>query len=412
MRAFCRSFAGAEEQERQMVVIALKPHHHHSLEQRHPWVFAGALLNPPAQISPGETVDLLSRDGVWCGRGSFSPHSQIAVRIWTFDRKQTIDSSFFANRLEAAISRRRQYLQGCSTTAYRLVNAESDGLPGLTIDRYGEYLVIQCTAAGAEFWKADIVQHLNRLIPNQGIFERSDGQSRRKEGLTPCNRSLSGAVPPDLLEIREEGARFLVNVIRGHKTGFYLDQRENRQEILPFVAGQKVLNCFCYSGGFTINALLGGAASVTNIDESRQALEILQQNLLLNHCDPSKVETIQGDAFTVLRQLVSAKHRFDLIILDPPKFADSQSNTQNAVKGYRDINRLAFLLLNPGGLLLTFSCSGLLDPVQFQKIVTESARNAGRQVQLLKRLGQAMDHPILLNFPEGHYLKGLVCRAD
>ncbi|MFH2130124.1 MAG: class I SAM-dependent methyltransferase [bacterium] len=395
-----------------MVQLSLKSSKQKDLLRHHPWIFSGALAEIPTNIAPGETVELLSKNGSWYGRGAFSPHSQISVRIWTFIKGQMIDSAFFKTRLQQSIYRRRQFLQGCSTTAMRLVNSESDGLPGLIVDRYNDFLVIQCLAAGVEFWKREIIENLNELVPNTGIFERSDSNIRLKEGLHPVNQLLSGQQPPDLLEIREERIKLLVDIVKGHKTGFYLDQRENRQEILPYVSGGTVLNCFSYSGGFTLNALAGGARHVTNIDESQTALDLLKKNIVLNGHDLSVCNSICGDAFQVLRHLVDQKCRYDLIILDPPKFADSPSRLTGALKGYNDINRLAFRLLKTGGLLFTFSCSGSLDPDRFQEIVADAALEAGRSVQLLKRLGPAKDHPVLLSFPEGNYLKGLVCRAD
>jgi 23S rRNA (cytosine1962-C5)-methyltransferase len=395
-----------------MVVLSLKPHKEKSLIRHHPWVFSGALADTAMDMASGTTVDIRSKDGHWFGRGAFSPHSQISVRIWTFDPNEPVDDNFFQIRLQQSIQRRHQLLKGCSTTALRLVNAESDGLPGLTVDQYNDYLVMQCMSAGVERWKDEIVEQLNRLVPNIGIFERSDANVRLKEGLKPLKRVASGQQPPALLEIREENVKLMVDLVNGHKTGFYLDQRENRKEILPYVAEAEVLNCFSYSGGFTLYALAGGAKHVTNVEVSLPALELLQKNLAVNGFDPSLSDSVQGDVFEVLRQFVSQRRQFDLIVLDPPKFADSRSQLMSALKGYQDINRLAFKLLKPGGLLFTFSCSGLLDPGLFQKIVADAALDAQRKVQLIKKLGQAKDHPILFSFPEGSYLKGFICQAD
>lgn len=395
-----------------MIVLLLKPHKEKSLLRHHPWIFSGALADLDKNLAPGTTVDIKTKDGRWFGRGAFSPSSQISVRIWTFDPEEPIDSAFFRNRIQRSIQRRNRLAIETTTTAYRLVNSEADGLPGLTVDQYNDYLVMQCMSAGCEYWKDEIVAQLNQLVPSRGIFERSDAAVRAKEGLKQLKRLISGQQPPPLLEIREENIRLLVDIVNGHKTGFYLDQRENRKEILPYVTNARVLNCFAYSGGFAIYALKGGASHVTNVDVSLPALELLQKNLALNGFDPSVSDSVQGDVFEVLRHFDSEARRFDLIVLDPPKFADSRSQLMNALKGYQDINRLAFKLLNPGGLLFTFSCSGQLDPALFQKIVADAALDADRKVQLIKRLGQAKDHPILLSFPEGSYLKGFVCQAD
>lgn len=395
-----------------MVTLQLKPNKEKSLIRRHPWIFSGALSKIPKNLTPGETVDLVTKDGSWYAKGAISPASQISVRVWTFDANETIDQTFFHSRIKQASQRRRQLLKGSSTTAFRLINAESDGLPGLTVDQYNDFLVMQCMSTGIEFWKNVIVEQLNHLIPNSGIFERSDSDVRTKENLKPIKQVLSGQHPPSLVEITEENVKLLVDIENGHKTGFYLDQRENRKEILPYTAEAEVLNCFSYTGGFSIHALKGGAKRVTNIDSSLPALELLQKNLEINGCDPSFDESIQGDVFQVIRHFVSQKRQFDLIVLDPPKFANSRNQLMKALKGYQDINRLAISLLKPGGVLFTFSCSGLLDPGLFQKIIADAALDAERNVQLVKKLGQAKDHPILLSFPEGSYLKGFICQAD
>jgi 23S rRNA (cytosine1962-C5)-methyltransferase len=395
-----------------MTPLHLKPGKEKSLLRRHPWIFSGALSAMPKEIPAGETVEIISHKGDFLGRGAFSPQSQIAVRVWTFAQNEPVDSRFFHSRLLQAINKRAQLSELKTTTAFRLVNAESDGLPGLIVDRYHDFLVAQFLAAGVEFWKQEIIRALKALIPCTGIYERSDVAVRAKEGLKPKKGLLADKQPPKLVQIEEHGLQFLVDLIDGHKTGFYLDQRENRKQIADYAAGADVLNCFAYSGGFGIYALRGGARHLTNIENSASALELLNENLKINQLQNLPVENIQGDVFEVLRKFNTENRHFDLIILDPPKFAESRAQLTRAARGYKDINRLAFQLLRPGGTLFTFSCSGLLEPALFQKIVADAALDAGRSAQIIARPGQAADHPIALNFPEGGYLKGLICRVN
>lgn len=395
-----------------MVTIPLKPGKEKSLRQRHPWVFSGALASVPAKVASGESVELISNENEFLARGAFSPYSQIAVRVWTFDPSESINDAFFHSRLLQSIQRRRQFLSNGSTTAFRLVNAESDGLPGLIVDQYEEFLVIQCLTAGVEFWKQEIVNQLKQLIPHQGIYERSDADIRTKEGLKPTKGLISGKHPPELVEMKEGSLRFLVDIVHGHKTGFYLDQRENRKQLLSYASKADVLNCFAYSGGFGLYALTGGANHLTNVEISPSVMKLLEKNLKINGLNKSSIDNRQGDVFEVMRSYRDHGRQFDLIVLDPPKFSDSRSQLPRALRGYKDINWLAFRLLRPGGILFTFSCSGILKPALFQKVVADAALDARRDVQIIQRLGQAADHPISLYFPEGSYLKGLICRAD
>jgi len=395
-----------------MTTIALKPGKEKSLRRRHPWVFSGALAQSPEKIPPGATVELLSSRGEFLGRGAVSPRSQISVRIWSFLPTEEIDAAFFRERLSRALARRREIPNLSRTNAIRLVNGESDELPGLIVDRYGDFLVAQFLAAGPEYWKEAIVGELSALMPGSSIYERSDAAVRTKEGLEQRKGVLLGKAPPALVEITEDDLKFLVDVVNGHKTGFYLDQRENRRELGLFAQGKKVLNCFAYSGGFGLHALAGGARELTNLETSAPSLALLAENLALNNFSQSPVENVQGDVFKVLRQYRESGRYFDLIVLDPPKFVESRGQLMRGARGYKDINRLAFELLNPGGVLFTFSCSGLLEDNLFQKIVADGALDAGRQARILRKLGQAMDHPIGLNFPEGSYLKGLICQVD
>ncbi len=395
-----------------MPTIALKPGKEKSLRRRHPWVFSGALAQNQSRLTPGETVDLVSSKGEFLARGAVSPSSQITVRVWSFAADEAIDADFFRDRLTRALVRRQSLPDSPATSALRLVNGESDGLPGLIIDRYGDFLVAQFLAAGTEFWKQVIVDELGRLAPCRGIYERSDASVRAKEGLAQQKGVLAGEEPPPLVEIEEDGLKFLVDVVNGHKTGFYLDQRENRRQLGRFSRGKEVLNCFAYSGGFGLHALAGGATHLTNLEISAPSLALLTKNLEHNGWAAAPVDNIQGDVFKVLRQFRESGRRFDLIVLDPPKFVESRGQLMRGARGYKDINRLAFELLRPGGELFTFSCSGLLEEGLFQKIVADAALDAGREAQIVRRLGQAMDHPVGLSFPEGSYLKGLICRVD
>jgi len=393
--------------------LTLKPGREKSLQRRHPWVFSGAIEKVEGDPGSGETVEVRSAGGTPLALGAYSPHSQIAVRTWTFDPTESISPAFFRDRLTRALAARHQvFPKHLASNAYRLVNAETDGLPGLVVDRYGEYLVCQFLSAGAEYWKREIVTLLADLLPYAGIYERSDVDVREKEGLSSATGVLVGSPPPDLVEIDEYGCRFAVDVRGGHKTGFYLDQRDNRVLVGEYAEGREVLNCFAYTGAFGVWALKGGAVKVTNVESSAAALDLARRNVELNELDASRVENIAGDVFHVLRQYRDARRQFDLIVLDPPKFAESRSQIEKAGRGYKDINLLAFKLLRPGGVLFTFSCSGLITPDLFQKIVAGAALDAGRDVQIVRRLTQAPDHPVALNFPEGEYLKGLVCRVE
>ena len=330
--------------------------------------------------------------------------------MWSFDPHEEITPEFFRSRLQRSLAARQQLATSDAFTAYRLVHAESDGLPGFILDRYGEFLVCQFLATGAEYWKKTLVEQIAELIPAKGIYERSDVDVRQKENLSLAAGVLAGRQPPEIVEIQEGGLRFLVDLHRGHKTGFYLDQRENRAALAAYVKDRDVLNCFAYTGSFGIYALKYGAQKVVNIESSESALELARRNVDLNALDAAKTEYVQDNVFRVLREYRDSGRQFDLIVLDPPKFADSRSSLKRASRGYKDINLLAMKLLKPGGILFTFSCSGVLSQDLFQKIVADAALDAQRDAQILRRLFQAADHPVALNFPEGTYLKGMICQ--
>jgi 23S rRNA (cytosine1962-C5)-methyltransferase len=392
--------------------VILKPGRDDSLRRRHPWIYSGALQDENPSTPAGQTVAVRNAHGQLLAVGAYSPHSQIRVRVWSFDPSEVIGPEFFSLRLGRALQARETAMRRVDTTALRLVNAESDGLPGLVVDRYADFLVCQFLSAGAERWKSVIVGELTQLTPAVGVYERSDTDSRGKEGLELRCGTLWGGEPPERIEIREGPLRFLVDVRNGHKTGFYLDQRDNRTRVGASAFGADVLNCFAYTGAFGLHALNGGAVGLTQVERSAEALEVARRHLVINGFDPDAVEAVNGDVFEVLRAFRDRGRTFDRIVLDPPKFAASAAQVKRAARGYKDINLLAFKLLRPGGLLFTFSCSGHVEPSLFQKIVADAAGDAGRHAQILRRLDAAADHAVALDFPEGAYLKGLICRVD
>ncbi len=404
-----------------MIQVILKPGRDKPVRQHHPWVFSGAVARIQGDPADGDVVDVFASDETWLARGFFNRKSQIVVRLLTWNEHEAIDREFFARRLARAYEARMAILSDPQTDTCRLVNAESDGLPGLIVDRYSGWLVTQFLTLGMERWKEEIVEMIGptvgpvverRIFNVLGVYDRSDVDVRAKEGLPQATGVLAGDQPPDLVEIRENGLRFLVDVRRGHKTGFYLDQRDNRRKVAPYLRGCEVLNCFAYTGAFAVYALAAGARSVVNVDTSADALELARKNLdLTGLADLSGLEYITGDVFAELRRFRAEGRMFDAIILDPPKFAQSDRQLKRAARGYQDINRVAMNILRPGGILVTFSCSGLVTPDLFQKIVFSASVEAEREVQIVEKLGQASDHPILVTLPESEYLKGFICRV-
>ncbi|MCG3183574.1 MAG: Ribosomal RNA large subunit methyltransferase I [Planctomycetes bacterium] len=386
--------------------VVLKRGRERSLLLRHPWVFAGSIAAVTGEPSPGEAVELVSFRGDWLARGAWSPHSQIRVRAWTFDPDEAIDEAFFERRLHAALELRRRLGLLKPDTAFRLCNAENDGLPGLVIDHYAGWHVGQFLGAGAEHWKEAIVNAAMKLLPAQGFHERSDVEVRRKEGLELTTGTLRGEAPHELVEFDDSGLRLLADLHGGHKTGAYLDQAVNRRLVRETVRpGDSVLNVFCYTGGFGLHAARAGAGSVTQLDQSADALALALRNAELNGL--SGIEYIQGNAFEELRKLRDAGRQFDCVILDPPKFAPSAASVDKALGAYKDVNLLGFQLLRPGGMLFTFSCSGHVTRESFTQVVAAAAADAGRDARILRQLSQSPDHTIGLQYPEGEYLKGL-----
>lgn len=391
-----------------MVDVVLKEGREFSALRFHPWIFSGAIEKVDGEPGLGKTVRVLSHDGRQVGLGSWSPDSQIRVRLFSFGDGDTF-SCF--DRVVQAIESRTALVDPLYTNATRLVNAEADGLPGMIIDRYGDWAVCQFNTAGAERMKNEVVVALKDSLDLKGIYERSDADGRKYEGMPESNRLLVGEEPPEKIEIHEGEVKYLVDVRNGHKTGFYLDQRENRRIISACAKDLDVLNVFSYTGGFGVAAKKAGAKSVVHVDLSAPSLELARENTALNGFQPDDSDFICGNAFEVLRKFRDSRRSFDMIVLDPPKFADAKAHLRGACRGYKDVNLLAMKLLRPGGILATFSCSGLMTPDLFSKVVSEAAADAGRNFQVLRRLWQAPDHPEGLFFPEGLYLKGLLLKA-
>ena len=364
-------------------------------------------------------MDLLSSDKHFLARASYSPQSQIRARVWTFNPDEEVNADFFRRKIRGALLQRSTLNVQRDSTAYRLIHAESDGIPGLIVDRYEDTLVLQSLTAGSEYWKDTIADILLEETGLKNIYERSDADVRELEGLKPIVGSLRGN-PQTQLRIMEYGLHFNVNIQTGHKTGFYLDQRYNRHHVSELAKDRDVLNCFCYTGGFTVHALAGGAKSVVSVDSSAEAIMLGRENCSLNskQAEGSALsvskgqEWIEGDVFHLLRKFRDENRSFDMIILDPPKFAPTSAQADKASRGYKDINLLAFKLLRRGGLLVTFSCSGGVDAGLFQKIVASAALDAGVDATIIEHVSQGTDHPVSLHFPEGAYLKGLVCLKE
>jgi len=388
--------------------IILKPGREKSLMRRHPWIFSGAIQHVDGEPASGSTVNLLSSNKQFLARASYSPNSQIRARAWTFE-DEDVDKEFFRKRIKKAINARYSFSDSSSTNSTRLIYAESDGIPGLIVDKYNDVLVLQSLTAGAEYWKETFVELLIEETGLTTIYERSDADVRELEGLQPKIGLLRGNLSSFIFPITENGLQFKVNFQSGHKTGYYLDQRVNRLRVRELAKGKDVLDCFCYTGGFTVNALAGGAKSVLSVDSSADALELCKENITLNNLPADKHSSLEGDVFQLLRKFRDENRSFDMIILDPPKFAPTSAHADKATRAYKDINLLAFKLLRHGGILVTFSCSGGIDAGLFQKIVAGSALDAGVDAQIVEHLSQGSDHPVSLHFPEGAYLKGLVC---
>ncbi|HSM98303.1 MAG TPA: class I SAM-dependent methyltransferase [Gallionella sp.] len=390
--------------------ILLKAGREKSLLRRHPWIFSGAIERVDGAPASGDTLPVRDDAGNFLAWAAYNPDSQITARVWSWRETETVDTDFFRRRISNALAARRTLNLAHDSNGMRIIHAESDGLPGLIVDQYGDVLVMQIGSAGAERWRDVIADILQELCKPVCIYERSDSDSRGLEGLELRNGVLRGTLP-DRVEVIENGLHFMVDVAAGQKTGFYLDQRDNRALTETLAHDKDVLNCFCYTGGFSLYALRGGAKSVLSIDASADALRIAAENVTRNGLDATRTEWLDADVFQALRTLRDQNKKFDLIILDPPKFAPTAAFAEKAARGYKDINLLAFKLLRPGGLLFTYSCSGGISEDLFQKIVAGAALDAGVDAQIVHHLHASADHPVLLSFPEGAYLKGLVLRV-
>ena len=389
-----------------MKTIQLRAGKERSLQRRHPWIFESAIAKGGADA--GETVRVESHDGAFLAWAMFSPASKIRARVWSFDEAQRIDASFLIATCASAVRARSRF--DIKSDSLRLIHGESDGLPGLIVDRYGDTLVAQFLSTGAERWKDVLADALLAATGLTRLYERSDASGRALEGLPEVTGWLRGDGPVELV-LQEHDWKLAVNIATGHKTGFYLDQRDSRQKFAEYTRRlkfERVLNCFCYTGGFTVAALTGGAAHVTSIDSSGPALEKAAANVALNGFAAERATFLDADVNASLRQFGAAGQTFDAIVLDPPKFAPTVTHAERAARAYKDINRLAFKLLAPGGVLFTYSCSGGIPPDLFHKIVASAGADAGVDGFITERLGGAPDHPMTLNFPEGEYLKGLV----
>ena len=384
--------------------LILKPGREKSLKRRHPWVFSGAIAKVEGQPRLGDTVTVYSADGVLLAVAAYSPDSQIRARVWDW-RERDIDAAFFSERVHRAAALR----VAAADEGLRLIHGESDGLPGVVADRYADTVVLQLLSAGAERWRGAIADALAALPGIRRVIERSDADVRNLEGLQPQSGLLRGEPAAGPLIVREHGLDFAVDAEQGHKTGFYLDQRDNRLLLRGLAKDQAVLDCFCYSGGFALNALAGGAKSVTAIDSSGPALAAAQANAGRNK--QKGAQWLEADVFQTLRKFRDGGRKFDLIVLDPPKLAPTAAHAEKAARAYKDINLLGFKLLNPGGRLMTYSCSGGISPDLFQKIVAGAALDAGVDARIEHWLHASTDHPVVMNFPEGEYLKGLVLRV-
>ena len=385
--------------------LILKPGREKSLKRRHPWIFSGAIARIEGKPQLGDTIEVCAADGAFLAVAAYSPESQIRARVWDWTLR-SIDPVFFEQRIaQAAVAR-----HGFDVSGVRLVHGESDGLPGVVADRFGDTVVVQLLSAGAERWRGAIADALAALPGVQRVIERSDADVRQLEGLPPQSGLLRGSAASAPLTVTEHGLQYGVDADHGHKTGFYLDQRDNRLLLRGMVKDKIVLDCFCYAGGFALNALVGGASAVTAIDSSGPALAAAQANAARNNLPAA--EWIEADVFQSLRKFRDEGRKFDVIVLDPPKFAPTAAHAEKAARAYKDINLIGFKLLNPGGALVTYSCSGGVSPDLFQKIIAGAALDAGVDARIERWLHAAADHPVALNFPEGEYLKGLLVRVN
>ncbi|MXV13974.1 class I SAM-dependent rRNA methyltransferase [Hufsiella ginkgonis] len=395
-----------------MFTIRLKKGKEKAVMQLHPWVFSGAIASIKGKPANGDIVTVTDTQGEFLAYGMFNGQSRVAVRLLEWMPEATIDENWWRNRIKQAIAGRSALLNDGDTDTYRLIFSEADYLPGLIADKYADFISVQILTSGIERVRPVVLDELQQLLKPAGIFDRSDASSRSHEGLEVSYGTLSGVEPPEFVTVKENGIAYGVNIADGQKSGFYCDQRDNRMLVAAHAKGKRVLDCFCYSGGFTLNALRNGAASVTSVDSSALAIETLRKNIALNNLDHLPHDDFQSDVNKQLRKFREDEDKFDLIVLDPPKYAPSRSSLDKASRAYKDLNRQAMKLLNHGGLLATFSCSGAVDIGTFKQILAWAALDAGKEVQFIQQFSQPGDHPVRASFPEGEYLKGLLCRVS
>ena len=393
-----------------MISVILNKGKEKAVLQKHPWVFSGALQSIKNKPANGELVKVLSHKQEFLAYGYFNDASRVAIRLLSWNVDELPDETWWRLRVRKAVEARKDLLNE-STNTCRLVFSEADYLPGLIADCYGDYLALQILTTGVEAVKPIILDELQKLTHAKGIFDKGDATARAHDGLQATEGLLSGQLPPDFVEVKENGIKYQINIVEGQKSGFYCDQRDNRKIVAAYAKDKKVLDCFSYSGGFSLNALAHDAASVVSVDSSALAIETLKKNIALNGFDVSKSTAIQNDVNKQLRLFNEENQKFDIVILDPPKYAPSRSALDRAARAYKDLNRLGMLLLEKGGLLATFSCSGAVDIETFKKIIAWAALDAGKEVQIIKQFCQPEDHPVRISFPEGEYLKGLLLRV-
>ncbi|PYF75713.1 class I SAM-dependent rRNA methyltransferase [Pedobacter nutrimenti] len=394
-----------------MIDVFLKKGKEKAAVQRHPWIFSGAIEKIKGSPENGEVIKVLAADKEFLAYGYYNAQSRVAIRLLEWDENVHIDKAWYQQKLQNAISARQHVLKNGETNTCRLVFSEADFLPGLIVDQYADFLSLQILSAGIEKAKEDIIDILKKELHPKGIFDKSDAGARAHENLELNPGLLWGETPPEFIEVSENGIRYHINIAEGQKSGFYCDQRDNRRILAEYTTGKNVLDCFCYSGGFTLNSLAMGAAKVTSVDSSALAIETLKHNIVLNNFETHRQQSIQSDVNKQLRTFKENGQKFDVVVLDPPKYAPSRSALDRAARAYKDLNRLGMLLLEKGGLLATYSCSGAVDIETFKQIIAWAALDAGKEVQILKQFNQPEDHPVRLSFPEGEYLKGLLLRV-
>lgn len=393
-----------------MIDIILKKGKEKAAVLHHPWIFSGAIDKVKGSPVNGEVVKVMSAAGEFLAYGYYHSTSRVALRLLEWNEEVLIDKDWYQQKLNTAIDARERLLNEHTNTC-RLVFSEADFLPGLIVDQYADFLSVQILSAGIEAVKVEIIDILRTILNPKGIFDKSDASARKHENLEAEQGLLWGENPPEFIEVKESGIIYHINIAEGQKSGFYCDQRDNRQILAAYTKGKQVLDCFCYSGGFTLNSLQQGAAHVTSVDSSALAIETLQHNLKLNGFKEEQQTSIQSDVNKQLRTFKEEGQKFDVVVLDPPKYAPSRSALDRAARAYKDLNRLGMLLLESGGILATFSCSGAVDMETFKQIIAWAALDAGREVQILKQFNQPEDHPVRLSFPEGEYLKGLLLKV-